>query len=335
MSALNDDIGGKLSALVEVQRGMSPSEARDFLITGVMPDLSRPPPEEVEAEDLEELTETDARQWLGAITAAGDLGSPTVEMVFDPNQPRDHRGRWIGMPGIGGVVGDLPAGRLSSQRRPLTKPQDVLNAAPISLSSDDKISCRPPSMTVCSDSSADDRTQAMLAYRSYSYDMMNSMLRGTYDEETARSDFSPQSDEEWQEHKITINDYIRRLDETTAASRLEDDVVVTRGTATGRGIFGDALSGDLTGWSWNEDAYVSTTADPKISESFGGSGLVMRITVPRGTGAVRLSNVGGDAKKSVAAEAELLLQRGLKMRVVRDNGRDADGTRRLDVEVMS
>jgi hypothetical protein len=51
----------------------------------------------------------------------------------------------------------------------------------------------------------------------------------------------------------------------------------------------------------------------------------MRILVPRGVGAVELSN--GDY------EAELLLQRGLRMRIVADSG---PGTRprTLDVEVL-
>jgi hypothetical protein len=68
VSALNDDIGGMLNVLVDVQRGMSPSEARDFLITGVMPDLSKPPLDETSPDNLRPLNETDARLWLGMIT---------------------------------------------------------------------------------------------------------------------------------------------------------------------------------------------------------------------------------------------------------------------------
>lgn len=78
MSALNDDLGGKLNLLVGVPRAMSPAEAREFLITGAFPDLSRPAPEEGVRPDVE-LSETEARLWLGTLTAASDA---LVELVF-------------------------------------------------------------------------------------------------------------------------------------------------------------------------------------------------------------------------------------------------------------
>jgi len=332
VSALNDDLGGVLNVLVDVPRAMSPTEVRDFLMTGVFPNLSKPPPEEASEETFTQLTETDARLWLGTMTAAGGFGPSEIEMAYNPSQPRDAHGRWTKSVGVGDVIDEIKSGQ--TRRRALTEPDEVLAAAPVSLDESNKISCRPPEMTTCSDSSAGLRTDALLSYRGYDYDMMNSILRGTYDEDVARSDFSPENDEEWENHKAMIDDYMRRIDETMSASRLEDDVIVTRGTATGRGIFGDALKSDLTGWSWTEKGYVSTTADPDVAEIFGGTGLVMRIRVPSGTGAVKLSGTKGDAKKITAGEAELLLQKGLTMRVVRDNGRDADGTRRLDVEVV-
>lgn len=332
MSALNDDLGGVLNVLVDVPRAMSPTEVRDFLVTGVFPDLSKPPPEDADPETFRQLTETDARLWLGTMTAAGGFGPSTVEAAYDPHQPRDPGGRWAKTVGVNDVIDAIKSGQ--TRRRARTEPDEVLAAAPVSLGENNKISCRPPEMTTCSDPSAGLRTDALLSYRGYDYDMMNSILRGTYDEDVARSDFSPENDEEWENHKATIDDYMQRIDETMNASRLEDDVIVTRGTATGRGIFGDALKSDLTGWSWTEKGYVSTTADPDVAESFGGTGLVMRIRVPRGVGGVKLSGTKGDAKKTTAAEAELLLQKGLTMRVVSDNGRDADGTRRLDVEVV-
>lgn len=70
MSALNDDLGGMLNVLVDVPRAMSPVEVREFLVTGVFPDLSVPPPEEGGASP-EELDETTARLWLGTLTASG------------------------------------------------------------------------------------------------------------------------------------------------------------------------------------------------------------------------------------------------------------------------
>lgn len=80
MSALNSDSGGTLSTLVSVQRGMTPSEIEDFLATGIMPDLSKPPSEKIDPDNLQTLSETDARLWLGMITASGDGATvPTVD----------------------------------------------------------------------------------------------------------------------------------------------------------------------------------------------------------------------------------------------------------------
>lgn len=70
MSALNDDLGGMLNVLVDVPRAMSPAEVEEFLVTGVFPDLSVPPPEEGGAEPAE-LDESTARLWLGTLTASG------------------------------------------------------------------------------------------------------------------------------------------------------------------------------------------------------------------------------------------------------------------------
>lgn len=71
MSALNSDLGGKLNVLVDVPRAMSPLEIQVFLATGVFPDLSLPPLEDRGDDSLRELTGTEARQWLGTLTACG------------------------------------------------------------------------------------------------------------------------------------------------------------------------------------------------------------------------------------------------------------------------
>lgn len=70
MSALTEDIGGMFNVLVDVPRVMSPLEAREFLATGKMPNLSQPPPEDAEPEVGTELTETEARLWLNTLTAS-------------------------------------------------------------------------------------------------------------------------------------------------------------------------------------------------------------------------------------------------------------------------
>lgn len=120
---------------------------------------------------------------------------------------------------------------------------------------------------------------------------------------------------------------IAELDRALALSALQRDAVGWRGLHTGDAIFGGRADGDLTGFSWTEQAYGSTSARKHVALSFtGANGVVMRILIPRGTGVVEASGM--------QIEAELLLQRGLKLRVVRDRGISPDGLRYLDVEVL-
>lgn len=70
MSALTDPVGGMLNVLVDVSRAMSPLEVREFLITGTLPNLSQPPPEDASSETQTELSDTEARLWLSTLTAS-------------------------------------------------------------------------------------------------------------------------------------------------------------------------------------------------------------------------------------------------------------------------
>lgn len=133
---------------------------------------------------------------------------------------------------------------------------------------------------------------------------------------------------------------VEDLDAATEMSRLSNHAVVYRGIRDPRTVFGDAWNDDdVTGLTWTEDGFLSTSADERIAGWFTGddqvtsfeerlgNAVVLTIVAPRGTGAVRLS--GWDT-----GQAELMLQRGLTLRVVRDEGVDSSGIRRLDVEVV-
>lgn len=120
------------------------------------------------------------------------------------------------------------------------------------------------------------------------------------------------------------------IDDAMARSALTTDIVVHRGITDPASVFGRASEANMTGAVWDELAYVSTSTAAGPARNFAlfaadGEAAVMRILVPKGTGAVELSN--GDY------EAELLLQRGLLMRIVADSG---PGTRprMFDVEVL-
>jgi hypothetical protein len=126
---------------------------------------------------------------------------------------------------------------------------------------------------------------------------------------------------------------VDRLDEVLTESRLPSDVQVARGITNASRLFGDRLDGDLTGMQWQEMAYTSTTVDRRQAELFTYPGVddtpkvLMDIRVPAGIGGVVISGSPG-------GQGEIMLERGLTMRVVRDRGIDGQGRRLLDVEVV-
>lgn len=141
--------------------------------------------------------------------------------------------------------------------------------------------------------------------------------------------------------RVALN--VRRIDEVLERSALPVDVETWRGLRSGRLIFGEENpTRDLGGFEWDEKAFVSTTADDRVAAQFAGSfgdpaPIIMRVLTPSGTRAIKLSDLG--SRGAYADQAELLLQRGLRMRVVRDHGlSDYPGirspVRRLDVEII-
>lgn len=172
-----------------------------------------------------------------------------------------------------------------------------------------------------------DHLLALEYYRGADFRPVNKMLRGVPYRATSQTDvdLGPEG------FKARLDRQVQLLDDVVKRSRLDGDVVVARGTETGRGVFGPALDGDLTGFEWDELGYVSTTANPKIADYFTSQGLIMDIRVPKGTGVVSLS--GMKRADGEEEEAELMLERGLRMRVVSDSG--PGYPRKLEVEVIS
>lgn len=143
---------------------------------------------------------------------------------------------------------------------------------------------------------------AIEAYRGLGYQGVNRYLRTGESVRGARS-------------------VVAEIDRAMAQSRLPDNLVLWRGIPSGERTFGGNVARDLTGFEWTDPAYISTSSAREIAER--GGPVLMRLATPPGTGAIRLSDF----------EAEVLLQRGLTFRVVRDNGL-VDGRRLLDVEVI-
>lgn len=108
------------------------------------------------------------------------------------------------------------------------------------------------------------------------------------------------------------------------------DVIAYRAMHNSHLIFGDRTEGDLTGFEWEEQAFGSTSALERRAKFFLGSSMapnrvMMRVLIPEGSKTIQAS--------SERAEAEILLDAGTKWRIVKDNGIDGDGLRRLDVMV--
>ena len=129
-------------------------------------------------------------------------------------------------------------------------------------------------------------------------------------------------------------DDIDRLTRAIAARPTRAPIEVWRGVGSGPRTFGAAYTADsMEGLEWEEDSFVSTTADEDVIRrglfaTPGGSvdSVKMRITVPEGSAAGRVG--------SWDYEAEVLLNRGSRYRITKDHGM-VDGVRRLDVELIS
>ncbi|MCY1141372.1 hypothetical protein OWR29_25520 [Actinoplanes sp. Pm04-4] len=130
-------------------------------------------------------------------------------------------------------------------------------------------------------------------------------------------------------------DQIRHIDEAMAGSPLDRSVVVWRGFRRAKRTFGDRADGDLTGAEWTEPAYLSATSEERVTKDFAHTTtepVVMRIIVPKGTKGIHISNARDE--QGYPDEAEILLNRGMRLRVVADYG-IVGSVRRIDVEVIS
>lgn len=279
----------------------------------------------------------------------------TIERRFDPDQPRDFHGRW-----------SISASDLLDA---LTG-QDALDAVPTEYRSGPKAHFGDYDGATFTGPEGHGSEQALAEYEGVEYDRTNSYLRnGPLADHPNMAghvtDVTREADAETAAR-------IAEIDKTMAVSRTTAPVRVERVIKDGRSVFGPAwhegvmndstkdfeeqdreyerwLAGerpDLTGASWLDQGYTSTTANPAFAEAFGerwaraardmpsteGEPVIMTITVPEGTGAIQLGDMPpttepGDREHS----AELMLQRGLTFKVVADHGVDDKGFRRIEV----
>lgn len=227
----------------------------------------------------------------GIVAASALLEAVPVARTYK----RDRRGRFGSGGGDGGRNADFDA-RADRAR----SGQDALGAASVGLDRE------PSGLTTA-------QGEALMTYRGmFGCQRINRGLRSGEMDERTRAE-------------------VRHIDDAMDSSRLTADVVVHRGLRDGDAVFGARFGGDLTGATWTESAYLSTSPRESFATNWARNGstvpdpsrspIAMRILVPKGTRGVE------------ASDAEMLLGRGLTLRVAADHG-TVDGVRRIDLEVV-
>lgn len=119
-----------------------------------------------------------------------------------------------------------------------------------------------------------------------------------------------------------------------AAPPLEGDVVLYRGFSSPESVFKSGKWNDVNvaGVEWSQRSYSSTSGELGTAQSFAGhNGVVMRIIIPKELGVKGINAQGGQHP----GENEIILQRGIRYRVVADYGKGPNDNRRyIDVMVV-
>lgn len=131
--------------------------------------------------------------------------------------------------------------------------------------------------------------------------------------------------------------FVKALDSAIDNSPLPQDTVLWRGANGGRMFQPGWLDGSLVGAEWTDRSLTSTSANEDVGDFFasadgGASPVLMRMVAPAGAGGLRIG-AWGRGGKGVGKEAEVLLGRNNRYRVVGDHG-IIKGVRRIDVEVI-
>lgn len=176
-----------------------------------------------------------------------------------------------------------------------------------------------------------DVRSAISDYSSNGYENINWALRESNGDEDAIPENHPTRPGTYSAKRA--RDGIKGIDAAMKASPLEDDVVVYRGIADPAKTFGPTWSstGDNTGLSFVDNAFVSTTTNKNMAGNFAGygAGVRMNIFVPKGKGAIGIEQAAGSG---LTQESELLLGRGYTYNIKRDY--EENGIRTLDVEIL-
>jgi ADP-ribosyltransferase exoenzyme len=109
-----------------------------------------------------------------------------------------------------------------------------------------------------------------------------------------------------------LAEHVDAIDQALAAAPLAEPVIVWRGVRELADHIGADLGADPVGTSWVERSFPSTSVDPNVASIFA-EDVLLRLHIPAGVGAIQLDSRPTDRENT--REAEILLPRGLQMRV--------------------
>lgn len=138
--------------------------------------------------------------------------------------------------------------------------------------------------------------------------------------------------------------HIANIDAAMDESILPQPIQTWRALFMSELLFGDRLKSDLTGFTWEELGYSSTTTNEAMTRVFMtgqpdnlnakpvDNSVKMVVRVASGVKALETST-STKGSKTNGPQSEITLQRDLVWKVVKDNGIDPEGVRHLEVEV--
>lgn len=153
---------------------------------------------------------------------------------------------------------------------------------------------------------------ALARYKGDTFFDVNAILRGTSGGELSEEGY------EAMERDISL------IDSAMNKSRLDDDVTIWRGA--GWDVFDED---DLTGSIITDDGFPSTSLSKRIAESHA-DGVILKIHATKGSRGLNMERWKGGTR----GEAELLLPRNSKFRVVGDNIDDDPDLREIVLELL-
>jgi hypothetical protein len=270
-----------------------------------------------------QVSDTDALALRGIVTAPAKpvpTWRPTEFRKFNPSQPRvpggEHGGEWS------------KAGAAIKKAVKELADREALGAAGATLS-DSVADFSNPDMAAHIDSHAtltfahdpgwspsttEATARVLRLYRTSTYKKIGPYLR---DPDNAESTMTIRDTYDAPASTESLGTHVAHIDQAMEASPLQYPVVLWRGVTDEEKVFGQELRPDMTGATWTEDSFISTSADRSIGAIFSGE-VLMRLHVPAGVGAIQLQSWRGPYPHH-NREAELLLDRNLRMRVIGDH----------------